>query len=903
MFRFIESLRKSSRPPWFLPAVVLLVGSVLSVLAHLVIVRQVDEADREYFQYTVLRREDSIRDRIQTFITILRGASGILGGRQIVPRNRFRSYVERLMLDKNYPGIQGVGVSWRFSKKDEDFYTTFVRNEGMTVKRPEEPEKPFEIWPRENGRDQHAIVYLEPLDERNHAAIGFNMHSQPVRRKAMHRARDTGKPAASGKVTLVQEIDEIKQAGFLIFLPLYRGAAIPATVRERRQRLVGFAYSPFRTDDLLQATYRNDRPAQVDLAIYDGTQILPEALLHSSSAEVEAEQAQRLFREVRTLDVAGRPWTIVYTSGPSFGGLSTRSLALIVFPVGLAATGLLAWLSWREARAHERARLVAADLRATSETLRSTLTMSKAILDGALDCIIAIDNSGSITEFNPAAERTFGYGREEVLGRRLDQTILPDDVQPAESSTFRQYLSLAKEHDGGQRVEIAARHKDGTVFPVELTITRMVGDAAAFTAFVRDVTELRRAERLLRREAEEKEQLLASERAARNHAERADRLKDEFLSTVSHELRTPLNAILGWAQLLKIGQLEEAEISQGLEVIERNVRVQAQIIEDLLDMSRIVSGKIRLVTKRTNLVKVIEAAIATVSPAADAKDIRFEKSLDAYAGPVTGDANRLQQVVWNLLANAIKFTPQGGRVEVTLKRRDSVAELTVADTGQGIEPEFLPHVFDRFRQADSSTTRIHGGLGLGLAIVKQLVELHGGAVRADSKGEGQGASFTVTLPLAMLADGDSDGIDQHDGDSYGSAKYERPALCGVKVLAVDDEPDGLQVVKRFLEECQATVFTATSAAEGLKLFEQEKPHVVLSDIGMPEQNGYEFIRAIRSRAPEDGGAVPAAAVTAFARSEDRRRAMIAGYQTHISKPVEPAELVAVVAALAGRTGR
>jgi PAS domain S-box-containing protein len=567
-----------------------------------------------------------------------------------------------------------------------------------------------------------------------------------------------------------------------------------------------------------------------------------------------------------------------------------------VLLIGISASCVLSLLAWREARAHDKARRAAVELQATGVTLRSALARNQAILEGALDCIITMDHRGLITEFNPAAERTFGYGRDEVIGRLLGEVVVPPAHRAAHFAGLKRYLQQGGGNIVGQRLEITAKRKDGTEFPVELTVTRNPGgESPTFTGFIRDVTDLRRIERLLRQESEEKEHLLASERA--------DRLKDEFLSTVSHELRTPLNAILGWAQLLKTGRLGPDESGQGIEVIERNVRVQAQIIEDLLDMSRIVSGKIRLDVQRTALIPVIEAAIATVRPAADAKEIRLQKVLDPLAGPVMDDANRLQQIVWNLLSNAIKFTPKQGRVQVFLQRVNSHLEIAVADSGQGIKPEFLPYVFDRFRQADSSTTRAHGGLGLGLAIVKQLVELHGGTVHASSPGEGQGATFTVSLPVAILSDSDEADRVHPSAGAGDSTTYEPPMLKGIKVLAVDDEPDGLEVVKRFLEEREATVFTAASAAEGLRLFREQRPHVVLSDIGMPEQNGYDFIRAIRALGPEQGGAVPAAAVTAFARSEDRRRAMIAGYQTHISKPVEPSELVAVVATLAGRTGR
>jgi PAS domain S-box-containing protein len=401
--------------------------------------------------------------------------------------------------------------------------------------------------------------------------------------------------------------------------------------------------------------------------------------------------------------------------------------------------------------------------------------------------------------------------------------------------------------------------------------------------------------------AEERAQLLEAERAARTEAERVSKMKDEFLATLSHELRTPLNAILGWSQILRTSP-DKGDLAQGLETIERNARVQTQLIEDLLDMSRIISGKIRLDVQRVDLTNVILAAVDAVMPAANAKSIRVRKVLDPAAGPISGDPGRMQQVVWNLLSNAIKFTPKGGRVEVLLQRINSHVEITVTDTGQGINPEFLPHVFERFRQADASTTRKHGGLGLGLSIVKQLVQLHGGSVRVSSPGEGEGATFSVALPLAITRHDDPDR--QHPTAVRHSAfDCEQVSLDGIKVLVVDDEPDARELVRRVLIECNAEVITVDSAREAKRALQREKPDVMVSDIGMPHKDGYELMREVRALPADSGGRTPAVALTAFARSEDRTRAMMAGYQVHLSKPIEPQELVATVASLAGRTGQ
>ena len=405
---------------------------------------------------------------------------------------------------------------------------------------------------------------------------------------------------------------------------------------------------------------------------------------------------------------------------------------------------------------------------------------------------------------------------------------------------------------------------------------------------------------------EQKAALLDSERAARAEGERASQMKDEFLATLSHELRTPLNAIMGWANLLRGDPADTEGVAEGLAIIERNARAQNEIIEDLLDMSRIISGKVRLDVHRLDLAPIVEAAIETVRLAATAKGIRVQTVLDPAARPVSCDPNRLQQVFWNLLSNAIKFTPKGGRVQVILERVNSHLEVSIIDTGKGIEADFLPHVFDRFRQADSSTTRQYGGLGLGLAIVKQLVELHGGTVRVNSGGRDKGTTFIVALPLTVIHT-DHD-LAAKERRHPGQGKLTAPVLArdlnlsDVRVLVVDDEADARALVRRLLEERGATVTTNGSVAEAIASLEQQRFDVLVSDIGMPEEDGYALIRKVRAIPAERGGTIPAVALTAYARSEDRMKAVMAGFQMHVTKPVEPAELLTMVASLAGRAG-
>jgi signal transduction histidine kinase/CheY-like chemotaxis protein len=393
---------------------------------------------------------------------------------------------------------------------------------------------------------------------------------------------------------------------------------------------------------------------------------------------------------------------------------------------------------------------------------------------------------------------------------------------------------------------------------------------------------------------------LDSERGLRTESERLGRIKDEFLANLSHEIRTPLNAILGWSQILVPGKTSDAEMVEGLEVITRNARTQAKLIDDLLDMSRIISGKMRLDVQRVDLPAVIEAAIESVHLAAEAKGLHLQKVVDPLAGPVTGDPNRLQQIVWNLLSNAIKFTPRGGHVQVVVERSNSHVELSVSDTGRGIDVEFLPHVFERFSQADNSATRKYTGLGLGLAIVKSLTELHGGTVRVKSGGMDKGTTFIVSLPISVVHMLDKTDNRLHSKPGSHASLLVRPNLNGVKVMVVDDEADAIVLVRRILEDCGATVTGCRLAADCLACISDVMPDVLISDIGMPDMDGYSLIEQIRALPPGAGGHVAAVALTAFAGSDDRRRAMMAGFDIHVAKPVEPGELVAVVSRLAAR---
>lgn len=418
-----------------------------------------------------------------------------------------------------------------------------------------------------------------------------------------------------------------------------------------------------------------------------------------------------------------------------------------------------------------------------------------------------------------------------------------------------------------------------------------------------DIIENARLHQQVEQKLAEREQLLTRAQMARAEAETANRMKDEFLATVSHELRTPLNAIIGWSHLIKSGGLDQATISRAVETIDRNAKSQAQLIEDILDVSRIITGKLRLNNETVDVASVINAAIDSVKLAIDSKDIHLELTLDPMARHTLGDANRLQQVVWNLLSNAIKFTPAGGRIEVKVERSGRNLQIRVSDTGQGISPAFLPFIFDRFRQADGTTTREHGGLGLGLAIVRHLVELHGGSIKAESAGEGRGSTFVIKLPLATLPQRVNGQITNRKARR--AARQESsapvaslPSLNDVQVLLVDDDPDTLQILSVVLAETKAKVQVATSVTEALEMLEWFTPDVVVSDLAMPGEDGYSLIRKLRALEGAKGTQIPAVALTSYVRVEDRTRALSAGFNMFVPKPVQPDELIIAIANLA-----
>src|SRR5262249_2990656 len=504
-----------------------------------------------------------------------------------------------------------------------------------------------------------------------------------------------------------------------------------------------------------------------------------------------------------------------------------------------------------------------------------------AIFESADDAIATKDLNGIVTSWNPGAEKLFGYEAAEMIGKPISM-LIPSDHPDEEPNILRRIRSgQSVDHYETKRIT-----KDGRIIDISLTVSPIrdsQGKIIGASKIARDITEKKRIEE--------------REREAKQRAEALSRSKDEFIATVSHELRTPMTAILGWVRMLASGQLKLDAQKKALEVIERNARSQAQLIEDLLDISRIISGKLKPTMTQVDLSTLIAAVVESHRPTAEVKSIRVRMSIDSTVKSVVGDEERLRQVLWNLLSNALKFTAYGGQVQISLDQVKSSARISVIDNGIGIKPAFLPYVFDRFSQADSSITRFHGGLGMGLSIVKSIVEHHGGHVSVWSAGEGKGATFRVTLPLVTSAFRREEEFVSTEVLLDEPLTYSRD-LVGLKLLVVDDEPDTCEMLSFLLERCGAEVRTARSAIEALEQLKTWSPNVLICDIGMPAIDGYELIRRIRSDETLRNSQIPAVALTALTRIEDRVKALSAGYQMHVAKPIEPVELVSMIASVA-----
>jgi signal transduction histidine kinase/CHASE1-domain containing sensor protein/ActR/RegA family two-component response regulator len=864
--------------------------------------------DKLRFNNEVNQTQSNIQNRLQTYIALLQGTSGLFATNQQITKQDFHSYVEGLKLGEAYPGVQGIGFSTRIISKDVQSLVAYMRNQGVTN---------FTVHPNTPRSEYHSIIYLEPLDKRNQAAIGYDMFTEANRRAAMERARDTGLPAASGRVILKQEIDPHKQAGFLIYLPIYSKDRDKKTIAERRNGLVGFVYSPFRADDLLAGIFKNQQNPLVNVDIYDGNQINSQNLLHSSSTSNywnnywsnywNNSSHKPKFTTTKNLKIAGQTWTIVFSSRYELEKDSADQYIPYIILSGLILSFILFGMT--------RSQLMAFDaMQKSNQRLGFLYEMSSDLL------VQAEPNEFLSSIFNQLSEQLqleiyFNYlldssnqrlrlhayaGISEDLSKEIEW-LEPGETLCGTVAQQQKHIILEKIQQSNDAKADFLRNLGITAYACYplLSGNKLIGTLGfctrSQTYLNSDDLALLQVVADLVATALERNSLISQLQQQTEQLRQANRIKDEFLATLSHELRTPLNAILGWVQLLQTRNFDENKKTRALETIDRNSKLLAQLVEDILDVSRIISGKFRLNVEEVNLQSIVTSVIDTVQPAADAKQIQITTQLNPQAF-VLGDTNRLQQVIWNLLSNAIKFTQKHGQVKISLEQTSSQIKIHIADNGQGIKTEFLPYVFDSFRQADGSTTRAVGGLGLGLAIVRHIVELHGGTVNASSSGEGKGAIFTVELPVLAIT----------KKQTFISPKIiispEVPEKCqgildGLKIILVEDENDARELIATVLEEAGADVIPVANVAQALDTLQHNKPDILVSDIGMPQEDGYMLIRKIRALSSEQGGKTPALALTAFAGEEGKNQAINAGFQEHIAKPVEATELVSRIANL------
>ena len=913
--RDVHQIKRSRRV--FLPYLILLVGLCFTVIVYYYFSKLTFEQDQSRFQKTVQELQDRIKVKIETSVALLRAGTGLFAASDDVSLREFNRFVEQFDLRENYPGVQGIGFALAFPPDQKDAVVKRLQSQGNST---------FHVWPSD-PRDQYtAIIYLEPSDDRNARAMGYDMFTEPARREAMERARDSGAPAASARVRLVQEgKDQTPQWGFLIYTPVYRNGAPTDTVERRRAALAGYVYSPYRIDDFL-AAITLAKNYDVSFQIYDGTVADSEGFLQDSLDSPPPSDPH--FARNETIPVAGRTWTVSYAIKPSFERGLGRPLLKFTIITGVLLSLLFFFVTSAEVRARSRAEQTAEELRqseaAISEANERALFEYERLLERIsslaqalgtaheLNTIfrglrqftdVSVPCDGFFVSLYDAARdvRTACYGWGDGVEINVSQLPpMPVTEQGPNSRAVRTgqviiTTDYMRATSGGVIVgpDNGLRPESSLAVPMAV-MGRIIGTIEVQSyegnAYRPEHGTAMSMAANLTAVAIENVRLLKLERSAREAAEESNRLKDEFLATVSHELRTPLTAILGWARLLEDGSLDSSVAQQAIETIWRNAKAQAQIVDDILDVSRIITGNLYIDLHPIEVVPVVRNAINVVQPTADVKGIKIETQIDNTPAMISGDANRLQQVIWNLLSNAVKFTKSGGRVQVTVSQANSAVEIIVTDTGQGIRREFLPYVFDRFSQADSTTTRHHGGLGLGLAIARHLVEIHGGTIRAASRGAGEGATFTITLPLIEAV---TKAKEPAAAGENGLATM--PQLWGVKVLLVDDDSDTLNVMATALAGRQANVTAVSSAGEAIQAIQRQRPDVLVSDIAMPDVDGYGLIAKVRSLENGEAQSIPAVAITAYAKDEDRKRALSSGFQIYLPKPVELAELVRVVA--------
>jgi PAS domain S-box-containing protein len=682
--------------------------------------------DRIRFQGAVQDVSSSIEGRISTYTALLHAGAGLFADDDNESRQGFRGFVDRLDLPERYPGIQGIGYIARVSDAGLPVLQRWMEQQGVPH---------FQIQPAGKRPEYYPVIYFEAGTAGSPDVVGRDRWVDPIRRAAMEQARDQGTAVASAPVATFRGTDDSGHRGVIVYEPVYRGGGVPGSVAARREALIGFVYGPLRASTIIERVMNEQNRYHLGVRVFDGAGAAEAGLLYDRLPP-RGPAIGPQYETTTSINVSGRLWDLSFASGPDFYRESAARQLPLILTGGLLISLLLFGVTRSEARARTEAERAVAGLRESEEALRESEARLRRLVDANVIGIMIAGLDGRIIEANDAFLEIVGYTAADLRAGLVSWRAL---TRAEHAPTIEQALEETRRLGRHEPFEAECIRRDGRFVPVLVGIAYLGGRQNLMVAFLLDLTEQKHAEI-------ERERLLQRERQAHADAQAANRAKDAFLATVSHELRTPLNAILGWAKMLRMGHLEPGRQERALEVIERNAQTQVRLIEDLLDISRVTSGKIRLELETLDLAPVLLAALDSVRPAADAKGVTLDAQLAPFVGVVRGDPERLQQVFWNVLTNAIKFTPPGGEVALSLARVDSSLEVRIVDTGMGIPADFLPHVFEPFRQGDTSTTRSHGGVGLGLAIVHHLVELHGGTIRAESAGPGQGSTFTIRLP-------------------------------------------------------------------------------------------------------------------------------------------------------------
>lgn len=973
------------------PLFVLFAGLLATALVSLEYHRALAARNELRFQNQVQYLANRIVDRVETTLALLNAAAGMFAAHGEPSREEFRAFVERLMLRQRYPGIHGIGWTRRLTEQEKPAVEQALRAQGQAG---------FRVWPENTGLETHSILYLEPLDKRNEAALGFNMFSEPRRRAAMERARDEGSPAASAQVTLLQEIEGPRQPGFLIYVPVFKGGAVPPTTALRRALLAGFVYSPIRVGDFLDAMFVAAGLRSIGIEAYDGDDTTEANLIYRYRGE---RHATPQFAAHQRLSIAGRPWTVLFTSEPQFERTLAPDAVPLVAVGGVLLSLLLSGITWTLVIGRRRADLAAESLRRSQHELGLQREWFRTTLASIGDAVIATDLRGRITYLNPVAEALTGWRWEEALERPSEEIFRVLQEATGESAGNPVYRVINDERVEGPTANTLLVARDGTQRPIDESAAPIRDEAGKVTGVVlvfRDVSDRRRVEeaRMLAaaelkrsqdrlhlaleaahmavwewhipsdslRESQQMGPLLGREpgwshtdyeslladihhedRArvddmlaaaigqcrefesefrvvwpdgsthwlgvrgqvvpdeaghptlvvgvlfdigARKHAEQVlhetARSKDVFLAILAHELRNPLATISNALNAMKISGTVNPSLVRLREMAERQMEHLVRLVDDMLEVSRMTQGKIRLVKKTIELGAVVNDALEACRPLFDAAGHRLIQRLSAEPLYLHADPVRITQVIANLLNNAAKYTPRNGEICLETARHNGCAVIRVRDNGIGIAAEMLPRVFELFVQVEATPGQTQGGMGIGLTLAKALVELHGGSIEARSAGPGQGSEFIITMPLTEEPP-KRKGSEMHDEDVSAEGAARR-------VLVVDDNEDSAESVGVVVEMLGHEVQVAHDGPSALAQAASYHPEVVLLDIGLPGMDGYEVARRMKAVVPD----AVLAAMTGWGGEDDLRRCREAGFHHHLLKPVDIDTLSAILAGTA-----